>query len=893
MKKSNKLSKGERRPAKNLQAKRSIGEKLKANKDAKMRRRAEHLAKLPKNPFVRFLYYINPKHFAEYWFNRDGLFRFLKIMGVTFAILLILTMGVFAYFRKDLPRNITDLKTCTDGASTLYYDRTGQTLLWSSSGDVECYPIPQDQMPKNIQNAVIAIEDKDFYNHGGFSFAGIMRSAVNNAKGGSTQGGSTITQQFVKNSLLTQDRNVIRKLKELILATELERSYSKDEILTAYLNEISFGSRYAGIEAASKGYFNKPAKDLSLDQAATLAAMIQAPTYFSPYGENTQELIDRRNYVLKLMQEQGYASEEEVANAKKAETLTSLVQTKPGKYKDIIAPYFVTEVQKQLEEEYGATNARKAGFKVTTTLDLALQKKAEEVIATGVTKLERIGGDNMAGVAEDVATGQVLALVGGRGWDYPGFGEVNYATTPRSPGSSFKPYDYATLMTQNKNWGAGSTLYDLQTDLGAGWKPLNWDKKYYGAVSMRTALGQSRNIPAIKAMYMAGIKNTQDMAKKMGLKSGITGCYTSGKEDCDEILSTAIGDGGQIKLSEHVHGFSTFARMGVYKPQTYILKIQDIRGKTINEYKETPGEPVLDPQIAYSINDMLSDTRASILGTQYRIKGTTSAFKTGTTNNNENGWLVGYTSDVVFGIWSGHHENKQMTQYTNSVLGPAWNGFLTEAAKGRPNKGWAKPASMKTVCMNLTTGYATTSGGKCDIFPSWYTPRYPNNDKRATIDSVSGKLATECTPERAKQAVVGGGIASELPSSDPLYRNWIAPVTARYGQTGGAIPTDKDDIHSCDPAEKPAVEITTATKNPDGTYTISATVTKGKYDLKTLSFTIDGVVPPGASFDVTNTQTVSFKYTPTASTSTLVTANVVDSVLYDATTSKELSFVVP
>jgi hypothetical protein len=200
---------------------------------------------------------------------------------------------------------------------------------------------------------------------------------------------------------------------------------------------------------------------------------------------------------------------------------------------------------------------------------------------------------------------------------------------------------------------------------------------------------------------------------------------------------------------------------------------------------------------------------------------------------------------------------------------------------------------MKTVCMNLTTGYATTSGGKCDIFPSWYTPRYPNNDKRATIDSVSGKLATECTPDRAKQAVVGGGIASELPSSDPLYRNWIAPVTGRYGQTGGAIPTDKDDIHSCDPAEKPAVEITTATKNPDGTYTISANVTKGKYDLKTLSFTIDGVVPPGASFDVTNTQTVSFKYTPTASTSTLVTANVVDSVLYDASTSKELSFVVP
>ena len=894
MKKSGKLSKGQRRPTSSgIKPNRNIGDRLKANKDAKMRRRAEYQAKLPKNPFKRFFYYLHPKHFAEYWFNRDGFFRFLKVSAICLAILLVLTMGVFAYFRKDLPRNITDLKTCSEGASTLYYDRTGQTLLWSSSGDVECYPVPQDQMSKNIQHAVIAIEDKDFYKHGGFSFSGIMRSAVNNAKGGNVQGGSTITQQFVKNSLLTQDRNVIRKLKELILATELERSYSKDEILTAYLNEISFGSRYAGIESTSKGYFNKSAKDLTIDQSALLAAMIQAPTYFSPTGENTAELIERRNYVITLMAEQGYITQAEADQAKKADTLAGLVKTKPGKYSGIIAPYFVTEVQKQLEEQYGATNARKAGFKVTTTLDLNLQKKAEESIATAVVKLDRIGGDNMAAVAEDVETGQVLAMVGGRDFNNPTFGAINYATTPRSPGSSYKPYDYATLMTQNKNWGAGSTLYDVQTNFGGGWTPQNWDKKYYGAVSMRTALGQSRNIPAIKAMYMAGIQNTQDMAKKMGVKSGVTGCYANGKEDCNEILSTAIGDGGQIKLSEHVHGFSTLARMGVYKPQTYILKIKDIRDKTISEYKETPGEPVLDSQIAYSLNDMLSDTKASILGSQYRIKNAKSAFKTGTTNNNENGWLVGYTSDVVFGIWSGHHENKPMTQFTNSVLGPAWNTFLTEAIQGKPNKGWVKPAAMKTVCINLTTGYATNSGGKCDIFPSWYTPRYPNNDKKATIDSVSGKLATECTPEKAKQNIVGGGLASELPSSDPLYRNWIGPVSARYGATGGAIPTDKDDIHTCDPAEKPSVVINEAVKNGDGTYTISATATKGKYDLKTLSFTIDGVVPPGASFDVANTQTVTFKYTPPATANTAVTVNVTDSVLYDATSNKELSFVVP
>jgi penicillin-binding protein 1A len=448
-------------------------------------------------------------------------------------------------------------------------------------------------------------------------------------------------------------------------------------------------------------------------------------------------------------------------------------------------------------------------------------------------------------------------------------------------------------MVQNKSWGAGSTLYDIRTDFGGGYRPQDYDLKEPGPLSMRNSLGGSRNIPAIKAMYMAGIQNTQDLAKKLGLKSGVTSCKTIGAEDCGDILSTAIGDGGEVKLSEHVHAFTAFSRMGKVKPQTYVLKIEDKSGKIVKpEWKDVPGEQVLDSQIAYTINDMLSDPSASYFGSSNRLKNFRSALKTGTTNNRENGWIMGYTPHLVFGMWSGHNENKSMATFTESILGPAWNQFMTKAHEGREKKDWVKPTTMKTVCINQTTGYATTSGGKCDIFPSWYTPRYPNNSQKAVIDTVSGKLATECTPEAAKQSITGGGIASELPTSDPNYNNWIKPVQARIGSAGGAIPTDKDDIHSCDPADKPIVSISEPVSNPDGTYSITATATKGKYPLKSLSFAIDGNTLPGGAYDITESGSITYKYTPASSETKTVTVFVTDSVLYDATDSKTVSFVV-
>lgn len=861
---------------------RSISDRIKARKDDRSRKRAEYLATLPKNPVKRFFYRLSPKRLATYWFSRQGLITALKILGIGFAVIMILLLAAFAYYRKDLPKNITDLRTCSQGASTTYYDRTGQTLLWASSGDVECYPVPFDQISPYLRNAVVASEDKDFYKHGGFSVDGILRAGISNITGGTTQGGSTITQQFVKNSLLSQEQTISRKIKELILSVELERSYSKDEILNAYLNEIPFGSTFNGAEAASRGYFSKPAKDLTLDEAALLTAILPAPTYYSPYSRHTDELVERQHYKLDQMVQQGYITKEEAEAAKQVDTLAKLA-TDHNKYSDIRAPYFVLEVQEQLEAKYGSTNITKEGYKVITTLDLRLQDLAEQAVNDNIAKIVRNNGENMAVVAEDVQTGQVLALVGGRDFNYPGYGQKNMATSPRSPGSTMKPYDYATLMTKNKAWGAGSVIYDLPTDFGGGYKPLNYDHSFRGAMTMRTALGQSRNIPAIKAGYMAGVQDVIDTAKKMGVVSG-----TSCEPNCG--LSATIGDGSEIRLDEHVNGFSTFARGGKYKPQTYILQVLNRKDKVLDEWKDTAGEQVIDPQIAYTINDMLSDPSASYFGNSYRLNnGFKTAMKTGTTNFNDNGWMMGYTPYLAFGIWSGRqNDNKSMFSQTDSNLGPIWNKFMSQAhaVLGYAGKGFDKPNGLKTVCVNPITGYATTSGGKCDIFPSWYQPVYPDTAKTAEIDSISQKLATECTPTLAKQTVTGNGIRAELASTDPLYNNFLQPIKARYGnEVGGSIPTDKDDIHTCDPADKPTV-VLKATAKGGGKYELVATVTQGKYPLTTVNIKVNDTIIDGGSISVTSSgDTSPITYTVSGTSPVTATAQVIDSVLYDVTSN--------
>lgn len=879
---------------------RNVGESMKLHRDRRARKRAEYLATLPKSPIKRFFYRLKPDVMAKFIFSREGAIKILKVAGITLAVFIVFMLALFAYFRKDLPKNVTDLKTCSQGASTTYYDRTGETLLWASSGDVECYPVPTDQISSHFKNAVVAIEDKDFYNHGGFSIPSIIRAGINDIFNteGPTQGGSTITQQFVKLSLLSSERTLTRKLKELILSIELERTYSKDEILNAYLNEISLGSVYNGAEAAAKGYFNKPAKKLTIDESAMLAAVIPAPTYYSPYGSHVQDLVNRQHYVINQMLEQGYISKDEAEAAKKVDTLTKVIPIS-NKYKGIVAPHFVLAVQEQLEKEYGATNVQKAGFKVITTVNLDLQAKAEAAIADNIYKVERDGGDNAALVSIDVETGQVLAEAGSRDFAYPEFGQINMAATPRSPGSSFKPYNYAALIAGSENWGAGSIMYDLVTNFGSAWNyytPKNYDFKEQGAQPIRNALGGSRNIPAIKAMYIAGIQNVIDTAKKLGVVSG-----SSCEPNCG--LSAAIGDGSEIRLDEHTNAFATFSRMGEYKPLTYILTIYDSRGKTIKEWQNLEGEQVLDPQVAYIINDMLSDDNVRYIrgSSNFNYPGVTTALKTGTTNNMDNGWLMMYSTKIATGVWIGHHENTPMWCGVYGCMegktGSIMAQYMRVAHEGVEGAGdeWEKPSGIKTVCVDPIKGWATSSGGRCDIFPSWYEPKYADTTKTAVIDTISNKLATDCTPEAAKQTITGGGLLAELPTSDSLYNNFIQPIKARYGSAGGLIPTENDDVHTCNAADLPKVTLNVSTL-AGNKYQLTAVVTQGKYELKTLNFKVTGQIISGGSYNITTSGTYpSSPLTYTASTTNpfTVSVEVIDSVLYNASDQKNITPTIP
>jgi len=885
--------------------------KIRNKKDIQARKQAEYLSTLPKSRTGRFFYRLHPRNLAHYWFSRRGLLMALKISGTTILVTSIFMAGVFAYFRKDLPQNITDLRACSLGQTIKFYDRTKKVLLWSGAGDVDCRPVALDQVSPYLQKAVVAAEDKNFYTHHGFDPVGLFNAAISNAStGGGGRGGSTITQQYVKLALLTSERSVTRKIKELILSVELDASYKKEEILQAYLNEIGFAYQYNGAEAASKGLFDKSAKDLTLDEAAIMAAGIPSPDLY--WVQDQEALAKRKNYVLDQMVGTGAITKDEARAAKAIDTLAKVVRNK-SQYKDIIAPHFVLEVYKQLKETYGK-DVTKLGLTVTTTLDTELQKIAEEAVTNGFDCKSGTYGINCLGVfnnaafvAEDVTNGQVVAEVGSRDFNIPGYGQLNIATTPRSPGSTFKPYDYASLMASSENWGPGSILYDLRTNFGGNYRPQNFDLREPGGMTMRYALGNSRNIPAIKAMYIAGIEATHEVAISLGVKSGVTGCQ--GAPKCEGILSTAIGDGGQVRLDEHVHGYASLSRLGKNLPQTYILKIENKQGKVLQQWQQEDGVQGLDEQIAYLINDMLSDRNASYFRSSkgYRERVTNgfeamnipAGIKTGTTNFADNGWMLGYTGKYSAGVWIGNSENKSSNRISyENATGPIWGEFMRRAHELLPEKpgAWTRPSGIKAVSMDAAL-YAALKAkctgaqvgnvcgyGQSDIFPSWYTPKGTGTIQKAVIDTISGKLSTECTPELAKKEITGGNIQPEISPSDANYKNWLEPIVIRFSGVGGvAIPIDKDDKHLCSDA-KPSATISVS-KLGTGYYRFSSNVTQGLAQLKSLSFKIDGQTASGGSFSVTSPGAVTMDYYSEITGSHAVSAQAVDDLLYEATSS--------
>ncbi|MDD3284020.1 MAG: PBP1A family penicillin-binding protein [Patescibacteria group bacterium] len=722
---------------------------------------------------------------------------------IAFILLLIFTLILFAWYSRDLPdpNKIIDRSIVQ---STKIYDKTGETMLYDVHGNVQRTLIEIKDLPPYVVNATISIEDKNFYNHKGISIWGILRGQiVPRLKGQRAQGGSTLTQQFVKNAILTDERSIERKIKEWILSYRIERKYSKEEILKMYFNEIPYGSVLYGIESASNYYFDKHAKDLTIAEAATLAAMPQAPSYYSPYGPNREELIGRQQYILGLMLKQKYITQEEHDNAI-AEKLVF-----KQKENNIKAPHFVFYVKDELVEILGEKLVEQGGLKVITTLDYKKQEFAENLIKEKTENYpSKYNANNAALLSIDVKSGDIISMVGSRDfWNDDIDGQVNITLSKRQPGSSIKPLIYTLAF--EKGYQPETIVFDVptifKTDSG-NYEPKNYDLKNHGPIALRNALSGSLNIPAVKVLYLVGIPNALNYLKNIG--------YTTiGSED-RYGLSLVLG-GLEVKMMEHLNGFATLARNGVEKPTRSILKVEDSNGKVLYEAKDSKGKKVMDEEATRKTTSALSDNsaRSFIFGeNNYLTLGDIPvAAKTGTTNDFNDAWTIGYTPNIATAVWVGNNDNKKMTSGADGsvVAAPIWNAFMREALKDIPKTGFA--------------GYDRKEISKPMLGGAMM------QETKVRIDSSSGLLATENTPpgsiiEKTFNKIHNIlhyinredplGSIPEDPSVDPNYFSWEEAVVKWAKENNietSDPPTEYETTHTEE--NKPNLNITSPQNN--------------------------------------------------------------------------------
>ncbi len=679
-----------------------------------------------------------------------------KIIYTSVAIFLILMMvggisfvGVLAWVSRNLPdpNQISDRNVIE---STKIYDRTGENILYEVHGDVNRTMVELEDIPEFVKNATLAAEDKDFYSHKGFDITGIIRAVIVNViKGRKAQGGSTITQQLIKNTVLTKEKTYTRKIKELILAYKIEQEFTKDQILKIYLNEIPYGGAVYGIESAAHKFFGKSVNDLDLAEATLLASLPQAPTFYSPYGSNTDRLIVRQNWVLDQMVEAGSITKEEAEEAKAKDVLSEIVPFGES----ILAPHFVMYVREYLTEKYGEKVVEEGGLRVYTTLDLDKQKIAEEVIAERIEDNEKnYNATNASLVAIDPKTGQILAMVGSRDFFSKEYdGQVNVATRLRQPGSSMKPLIYAAAF--EKGYTPNTILYDVETNFkpkGSNQKdyiPLNYDLKENGPVSMRKALAGSLNIPAVKAYYLVGQDDMFKIFEKLG--------YTSITDKEKYGLGLVLGN-ADVKLLEHVGAYAALAREGEARPVASILKVTDRDGNVLEEFEDKPIQAI-DKEAVRMLNDVLSDNEARAykfgLNSPLQLGKRPVAAKTGTTNDYRDAWTMGYTSSLAVGVWTGNNDNSKMSQGASGsyAAAPIWHDFMARALEGTPIELFKEPEIPETGKDMLD--------GKEAV------------ETEFEIDRASGKLATEYTPESFREKKIYKEVHSilyEVDKSDPL-----------------------------------------------------------------------------------------------------------------------------
>lgn len=627
-----------------------------------------------------------------------------------------------AFFNKDLP-DPTKIYDRVYAESTKIYDRTGEHLLYEISGDQRRTVVKLEDLPSYIPQSIIALEDKTFYKHNGFNYQRIAKAILYAIMGRKGPGASTLTSQFVKNAVLSPERKLSRKIKEFILVFKIERIFEKDEILQLYLNEIPWGGTAYGVESAANLYYDKSAVDLSLPEAAFLAAIIQKPTKFSPFGNNVQAALDRKDLTLRLMAEQGYITEEEKEEAQAVELSFAT------RREDITAPHFVFHVREQLVDLYDENTVNQGGLIVKTTLDLDKQTIAEEVLAEQREANQGYQASNAAMVSLDPKTGEILAMVGSYDYfDDEIDGQVNVTTRPRQPGSSLKPMVYTAAW--QRGYTPSSILFDVVTQFpgsGKTYEPKNYDLSERGPVSLRKALQGSLNIPAVKLLYLIGVNNFIDFAENLG--------YSTFGERDRFGLSLVLG-GGEVTLLEHTAAYATLANDGEYHEPLAILEIQNRDGDVLEEF-EADSHRAIEENISRITTNVLSDNgaRAYVFGagSPLQLGSRPAAAKTGTTNDYRDAWTMGYTPSLATGVWAGNNDFSEMNRGAggSTLAAPIWHNFMVRALEGTEIESFPSakiPQPDKAVLSGQ--GFGT---------------------KLVAIDRASGKLATDLTPDSFRE----------------------------------------------------------------------------------------------------------------------------------------------
>ena len=686
-------------------------------------------------------------------------FKFFLVLILLFSIAVGTTWSYLSIL-KDLPQ--PDRLISRDQAvSTKIYDRRGQ-LLYKIYRNQNRSLVRIADLPPYLIQATVAIEDAEFYHHYGFSLKGIFRSVMKNLAEGKLQGGSTITQQLVKNALLTPERTIIRKMKELVLSVQTEMRFNKEEILQMYLNEVGYGGAAYGAEEAAWKYFGKSARNLTLAEAALLAGLPASPTLYSPFGANPELATQRQAQVLQRMMAEGFITPEQAAQAT-ATKLEFAPQTT-----DIRAPHFVMYVKNFLVQKYGEQLVEEGGLEVVTSLDLELQTLVEKIVHEEVMALKNLNVGNAAALVTNPKTGEVLAMVGSHDYfNTEQDGNVNVTLRPRQPGSAIKPINYATALSIGYTPATilSDTPITYQIPGQEPYSPRNYDNRFHGNISLRTALASSYNVPAVKVLSSYGVERMIEMGRKLGITTW---------EDKNRFgLALTLG-GGEVKMTDLAVAYGTFANLGLKVNLNPILKIKDYQEETYSEL-ECPRqngfpegivveaaedhfcqpEEVLDPKIAYLLNDILADNqaRAPAFGSHslLYLPDKTVAVKTGTTNNLRDNWTIGYTPNLLVATWVGNNDNSPMSYIASGLTGASsiWNKTITAFLKNRLNDPFPRPEGIIEVDICSLTGTLPCQGcpTKKELFirgtePTQHCRMEPPKDENQEREKILGKSTT-------------------------------------------------------------------------------------------------------------------------------------------------------